>query len=56
MRGTVPIGDVVAWPFLLPGNLACRALGIAKHRDLFRMLINSLFWTVLGVLVVVFAT
>jgi hypothetical protein len=56
MRRTVPIGDVVAWPFLLPGNLASRALGLAKHRDLVRMLFNSLFWTVLGVLVVVLAT
>jgi hypothetical protein len=56
MRRTVPISDVVAWPFLLPGNLACRALGLAKHRDLVRMLFNSLFWTVLGVLVVVLAT
>jgi hypothetical protein len=52
MRRTVPISDVVAWPFLLPGNLACRALGLAKHHDLVRML----FWTVLGVLIVVFAT
>jgi len=56
MRRTVPISDVLAWPFLLPGNLACRALGLGKHRDLVRMLINSLFWTVLGVLAVVFAT
>jgi hypothetical protein len=56
MRRTVPISDVLAWPFLLPGNLACRALGLGKHRDLVRMLINSLFWTALGVLVVVFAT
>ncbi len=56
MKRTVPISDVVAWPFLLPENLACRALGLARNRDLVRMLINSLFWTVLGVLVVVFAT
>jgi hypothetical protein len=56
MRRTVPISDVVAWPFLLLGNLACSALGLSKHHDLVRMLINSLFWTVLGVLVVVFAT
>ena len=56
MRRTAPISNVVAWPFLLPGNVACRALGLAKHRDLVRMLINSLFWTVLGILVVVFAT
>jgi hypothetical protein len=56
MRRAVPINDVVAWPFLLPRNLACRTLGLAKHRDLLRMLINSLFRTVLGVLVVVLAT
>ena len=53
---TVPIGDILAWPFLLPGDLACRALGLNKHRDLIRMLINSLFWTMLGVLVAVLAT
>lgn len=56
MKRTVPISDIVAWPFLLPGNLACTALGLARHRDLVRMLVNSLFWTVLGVLVVVLAT
>ena len=56
MKRNVPISDVVAWPFLLPGNLACSAFGVAKNRDLVRMLINSLFWTVLGVLVVVLAT
>jgi hypothetical protein len=50
---TVPISGVVAWPFLLPGNLACSAFGISKHHDLVRMLINSLFWTVLGVFVAV---
>jgi len=68
MRRTVAIGDIVAWPFLLPGDLACRALGLAKTRDgnqdrnpdmnhdLVRMLINSLFWTTFGVLVAVYAT
>ena len=56
MKRTVPISDIVAWPFLLPGNLACTALGLASHRELVRMLVNSLFWTVLGVLVVVLAT
>jgi hypothetical protein len=62
MRGTVAISDIVAWPFLLPGELACRALGLAedknpdRNHDLVRMLINSLFWTKLGVLVAVFAT
>jgi hypothetical protein len=60
MRGTVAISDIVAWPFLLPGELACRALGLANNpdrsHDLVRMLINSLVWTTLGVLVAVFAT
>jgi hypothetical protein len=55
MRETVAIGDIVAWPFLLPGNLACRALGLSDHQDLIRMLVNSLVWTVLGVLVAVLA-
>jgi hypothetical protein len=52
MRTHASIGDTVAWPFLLPGTLACRAIGVSRHQDLVRMLINSLFWTVLGVLVV----
>lgn len=55
MRKIVAVGDAVAWPFLLPGNLACRALGLSRHQDLVRMLINSIFWTVLGVVVVVVA-
>src|SRR6267142_2454002 len=37
MRAAVPISDIVAWPFLLPGNLACRALGLARHHDLVRI-------------------
>jgi hypothetical protein len=53
MRATISISDALAWPFLLPGNLTCRAFGVSKHHDLVRMLINSLFWTVFGVLVVV---
>jgi len=56
MKRSISISQVVAWPFLLPGNLACSALGLSKHRDLVRMLVNSLVWTVLGILVVVFAT
>ncbi|MDB5605374.1 MAG: hypothetical protein JWP25_2274 [Bradyrhizobium sp.] len=55
MRTTDSISDAVAWPFLLPGTLACRAIGLSRHQDLVRMLINSLFWTVLGVLVAVLA-
>jgi hypothetical protein len=55
MRMSVSIGHAVATPFPLPGNPACRAAGVTSHRDLVRMLINSLFWTVLGVVVVVLA-
>ena len=53
MRAHESIGDAVAWPFLLPGTLACRAIGLSRHQELVRMLVNSLFWTILGVLVVV---
>jgi len=56
MRKIVAISDAVAWPLLLPGNLACRALGLSRNQDLMRMLFNSVFWTVLGVVVVVVAT
>ena len=55
MKSTISMSDVAARPLLLPGNLACSALGLFSHQDLFRMLINSLFWTVLGVIVVVLA-
>ena len=55
MRTSVSISHAVAMPFLLPGNLACRAAGVTRQRDLVRMLINSLFWTVLGVVAVVLA-
>ena len=52
MKTHASISDALAWPLLLPGTLACQAIGLSRHRDLVRMLINSLFWTVLGVLVV----
>jgi hypothetical protein len=47
------ISEAVAWPFLLPGTLACRAVGVSRNQELVRMLVNSLFWTALGVLVAV---
>jgi hypothetical protein len=50
---THDIGDAVAWPFLLPGTLVCRAIGLSRQQELVRMLVNSLFWTIAGVLVVV---
>ncbi len=44
------IGNVLARLFLLPGDLACDALGLgqADNRDLVRMLVNSLVWTLAG--------
>jgi hypothetical protein len=55
MKMSVSLSHALAMPFLLPGNLACRAAGVTRQRDLIRMLINSLFWTVLGIVVVVLA-
>jgi hypothetical protein len=54
MSGATSIGAALAWPFLLPGNLVCGALGLpqSEYSDLVRMLINSLVWTVLGVCLV----
>jgi hypothetical protein len=54
MNGTLSIGSALAWLVLLPGNLACDLVGIDKteYRDLFRMLVNSLAWTVVGGVVV----
>jgi len=52
MGKATTIGDALAWPFLLPGNVACDALGLGEHRNLVRMLVNSLISTVLGVVVV----
>lgn len=54
MSGATSIGAALAWPFLLPGNLVCAALGLpqSEYSDLVRMLINSLVWTVLGVCLV----
>ena len=52
MRKFASPGDIIAWPFLLPGNIASRAIGSDEHSSLLRMLVNSLVWTVLGVVVV----
>lgn len=48
----VSIGEVLAWPFLLPGKVACDILGLGDHQNLVRMLVNSLIWTVFGVIAV----
>ena len=55
MGKATSIGNVLAWPFLLPGNIACDALKLGEHQNLVRMLVNSLIWTVVGIIVVAFA-
>ena len=47
-------GNRLAWLLLLPGDSACRAMGLkeAESSDLIRMLVNSLVWTIVGVAVV----
>ena len=52
MRKTTSVSDAIARPFLLLGNVACSALGSDEHGNLVRMLVNSLVWTIVGVVVV----
>jgi hypothetical protein len=58
MRENATISDTVAKPFLLPGTVVCNALGIRNnsgdYSHLVRMLVNSLIWTVAGVIVMAF--
>ncbi len=51
------IGNVLGRLFLLPGDLACDALGLghADNRELVRMLVNSLVWTLAGIVTVAIA-
>ena len=51
MVNSASIANALARLFLLPGDIACNAMGLAgmEYRDLVRMLINSLFWTLVGV-------
>jgi hypothetical protein len=55
MAWAASIGNALAWVLLLPGDLACDVLGLgqADNRDLVRMLVNSLVWTLAGILAVV---
>ena len=48
------LGTALTWLLLLPGNLACNALAVGKANncELVRMLVNSLAWTMVGVVVV----
>lgn len=50
------IADTLGTVFLLPGDIACNALGVgaADNRGLLRMLVNSFAWALIGALVVVF--
>ena len=52
-----PIQSVTSWHghSCCPETSPAALLGSASHQDLVRMLVNSLFWTVLGVIVVVLA-
>jgi hypothetical protein len=52
MGKAISIGHMLAWPFLLPGNVACDALKLGEHQNLVRMLVNSLIWTLFGVIAV----
>lgn len=57
MNKTLSLSDTIAWT----GTLACNALGLNKrgvgeYSNLVRMLVNSLVWTVLGVIVVAYAS
>ena len=51
------IGHFLERLLLLPGDLACDALGLgqADNRDLVRMLVNSLVWTLAGIVTVAVA-
>jgi hypothetical protein len=57
MAFAASIGNAMARLLLLPGDLACDALGLGKadNRDLIRMLVNSLAWLLAGILVIIIA-
>lgn len=54
MGNIYTFGHKVAWLLLLPGDSACRAIGLneGESGDLIRMLVNSLAWTIVGIAVV----
>ena len=56
VKQNLSISELLAWPLLLPGTLACRVLRLDKNHDLVRMLVNSIVWTAVGILVVIFVT
>ena len=58
MTGLATVGAALARAFLLPGDIACTAIGLDSEdkRELVRMLVNSLVWIVIGMLVAVVVT
>jgi len=50
MSYAASLAAALARLFLLPGDLACEALGLGRDdkRELVRMLVNSLVWIVVG--------
>jgi ABC-type proline/glycine betaine transport system ATPase subunit len=55
MDSTFSVGAAAARLLLLPGEIACGAMGLARDdkSELVRMLVNSLVWIVVGMLAVV---
>ena len=64
LNGRVPVtkaaslGTALARLLLLPGDLACAAMGLEgdDKRELVRMLVNSLVWIMIGMLAAVVVT
>jgi len=58
MSKAASLPTALARLFLLPGDLACTAIGLQgdDKRELVRMLVNSLVWIVIGMLAVVVVT
>lgn len=54
MGQAVSLVNALTSILLLPGDIACNALGIGKadNRDLLRMLINSFAWAFMGAIAV----
>ena len=56
MGHAVSLVNALTNVLLLPGDIACNALGVgeANNRDLLRMLINSFAWAFIGAVAVGF--
>jgi hypothetical protein len=58
MGNAISFGSALARLFLLPGDIACGAIGLDNDdkRELVRMLVNSLVWIVVGMAVAAVVT